>query len=129
MGNIPKELELDEYKSEVEDFLNKLTTNVSLLEKCNKGWSNVINRAKGEAKTNEEKEYAKATDGETGLIEMMFNTNEVISRLKARISRKREQVNYQKMLISTQASLQPVVEHATIQVARKVYAATLTVIQ
>ena len=62
-----------------------------------KDWSNIIKEVKGEAKVNEEKEYARVTDGKTGLIELMFNTNEVISRLKARvtiISRKREQVNY-----------------------------------
>ena len=33
LENKPKEQELDEYESEVEDFLNRLTTNVSLLEK------------------------------------------------------------------------------------------------
>ena len=88
----PKEQELDEYESEVEDFLNRLTTNVSLLEKCNKDWSNVLKEAKGDAKATEEKEYSRATDGETGFIELMFAANEVISRLKARvtlISRKR----------------------------------------
>jgi len=37
----------------------------------------LVEEAKGEAKANEEKKYAKVTDGET---EMMFNANEVISK-------------------------------------------------
>ncbi|XP_065891574.1 uncharacterized protein [Dysidea avara] len=129
LENKPKEQELDEYESEVEDFLNRLTTNVSLLEKCNKDWSNVLKEAKGDAKATEEKEYSRATDGETGFIELMFAANEVISRLKARvtlISRKREQANYQKMLTSTQTNLQPIIDHATVQATREVQAATLT---
>ena len=57
--------------------------------------ANVIKEGKGEAKRNKEKEYVKAR---------------VIW-----ISRKRKKVIYQKMLTSAQASLQPFVEHATIQ--------------
>ena len=57
LENKPKEQKLDEYKSEVEYFLNRLMTNVSLLEKCNKDWSNVLKEAKGDAKATEEKEY------------------------------------------------------------------------
>ena len=38
LENKPKEQELDEYESEVEDFLSRLTTNISLFEKCNKDW-------------------------------------------------------------------------------------------
>ena len=38
LENKPGEPELDEYESEVEDFLSRLTTNVSLLERCNKDW-------------------------------------------------------------------------------------------
>ena len=129
LENKPKEQELDEYESEVEDFLSRLTTNVSLLEKCNKDWSNILKETKGDAKVNEEKEYSRATDGENGFIEVMFIANEVISRLKARvtlISRKREQFNYQKMLSTTQTNLQPIIEHATIQATREVQAANLT---
>jgi len=62
---------LDEHNSELEDFLNRLGTNVSLLEKCNKGY----------AKANEEKEYVRATVDKTDL---MFTANKVISRVKAR---------------------------------------------
>ena len=36
LENKPREPELDEYKSEEEDFLSKLTTNVSLLENATK---------------------------------------------------------------------------------------------
>jgi len=115
LENKPKEQELDEYESEVEDFLSRLTTNVSLLEKCNKDWSNILKET--DTKVKEEKEYSRATDGENGFIEVMFIANEVISRLRARmklISRKREQFNYQKMLSTMQTNLQPIIEHATI---------------
>ena len=36
LENKPKEQELDEYEIEVEDFLSRLTTNVSLLENATK---------------------------------------------------------------------------------------------
>ena len=60
-----------------------------------------MKEAKGDAKINEEKEYSRATNGENGFIEVMFIVNEVILKLKARvtlISRKRQQFNYQIML-------------------------------
>jgi len=104
----PNKHDLDKHESEVEDYLNRLATNILLLEKCNKGWSNIIKEVKGEAKANKEKEYARTTMDKTGFIELMFTANEVISRLKARgtlISRKREQANYQRMLTLTQAKL------------------------
>jgi len=38
--------------------MNRFTTNVILLENCNKDWSNVMEEVKDEVKAKEEKEYA-----------------------------------------------------------------------
>ena len=65
-------------ESEAEYFINRLSTNSSLLERCNKDWSNVIKDAKGEGKAAEEREYARATEGED--IELILTANDTIAR-------------------------------------------------
>ena len=37
----PIETELDEEEGEAEDFANRISSNIALLEKCNKDWSNI----------------------------------------------------------------------------------------
>ena len=90
---VTTELDLDEEEREAQDLINRLSTNSTLLERCNKDWSNVIKDTKGELKAAEEREYARATEGENNFIELMLDANELIARLQARvtlISRKRE---------------------------------------
>ena len=52
------ESDLDGEESEADYFINRLSTNSLLLERCNKDWSNVIKDPKGEGKATEEQEYA-----------------------------------------------------------------------
>ena len=63
--------DFDGEESEAEYFINRLSTNSLLLERCNKDWSNILKDAtlKGEAKATEEREYARATEGEGSFIE------------------------------------------------------------
>ena len=101
----PVETELDEEESEAEDFANRISSNITLLEKCNKDWSNILKELKGDAKVTEESEYTRVADGEDGFIEVLLVATEVLARLKARItiiSRKREQVALQ----ATHAAIQ-----------------------
>ena len=67
------ETALDEKESEAEDFANRISTNIALLEKCNNDWSNILKELKDDAKVTEEREYARASEGEDGLIEVLLN--------------------------------------------------------
>ena len=107
--------DFDGEESDAEYFINKLSANSLLLERCNKDWSNILKDSKGEAKANEELEYAKAMEGENSFIELMLTANDTIARLKARvtlISRKREGIDRLRAVTSAQNELQPIIEHA-----------------
>ena len=52
------ESDLDGEEGEAEYFINRLSTNSLLLERCNKDWANILKDAKGEVKATEEREYA-----------------------------------------------------------------------
>ena len=73
----------------VEDLLQRLSTNVALLEKCNDEWKSLLDSKdlKGDLKAVEEKEYAWAIEGEGGIIELQLDAREVIARLQARLNR------------------------------------------
>ena len=111
MEKKPVETLLDEEESEAEDFANRISTAIALLEKCNDDWSNILKELKDDAKVTEEREYARVTEGEDGLIETLLNGKEVLARLKARITiilRKREQIALQatRTVIQENLSLQ-----------------------
>ena len=111
MEKRPVETLLDEEESEAEDFANRISTTITLLEKCNDDWSNILKELKDDAKVTEEREYARVTEGEDGLIETLLNGKEVLARLKARITiilRKREQIALQatRTVIQENLSLQ-----------------------
>ena len=104
----PVEIELDEEESEAEDFANRISSNIALLEKCNRDWSNILKELKGDTKVTEESEYTRVSDGEDGFIEVLLVATEVLARLKARItiiSRKREQVVLQATRVAKQENL------------------------
>ena len=46
---------LDKEEMDVESLINKLTINISMLERCNKDWTGIIKDLKGEAKATDEK--------------------------------------------------------------------------
>ena len=111
MEKRPVETLLDEEESEAEDFANRISTTITLLEKCNDDWSNILKELKDDAKVTEEREYARVTEGEDGLIETLLNGKEVLARLKVRITiilRKREQIALQatRTVIQENLSLQ-----------------------
>ena len=110
------ESDLDGEVSEADYFINRLSTNSLLLERCNRDWSNVIEDTKGEGKAIKECEYAQATEGEDSFIELMLTANDMIARPKARvmlISRKRESNDRIRAVTSTQNELQPIIEQIT----------------
>ena len=121
-NKILKEPELDEIENEMEDYINRLSSNIAMLERCNKDWSTLLKETKGDAKVTEEREYARMAEGDEGFIEIMLVANDVLSRLKAKvtlISRKREQaIRMRPLTSSAQEQLQPIVEQAAVQATR-----------
>ena len=95
----PAETQLDEEESEAEDFANRISTNITLLEKCNNDWSNILKEMKDNAKVTKEHKYAPVCEGEDGLIEALLTGDEVLARLKARITiiLQKEQIELQVM--------------------------------
>ena len=84
------ELELDEMESETEDFINRMSSNITILDK---NWSTLLKETKGDVRVTEEQEYTCVVEGEGGFIELMLIVNEVMARQKARttlILRKRD---------------------------------------
>ena len=67
------ETTLDEEESKPEDFANRISTTITLLEKCNDDWLNILKELKDDTKVTEEHEYARITEGEDGLIEALLN--------------------------------------------------------
>ena len=50
MEKRPVETLLDKEESEAEDFANRISTIITLLEKCNNDWSNILKELKDDAK-------------------------------------------------------------------------------
>ena len=118
---VTAESDLDGEEGEAKYFINRLSTNSLLLERCNKDWSNILKDAKGEVKATEEHEYTRATKGENSFIELMLTANDTIARLKGRITlilRNREGVDCFKAVTSAQHELQPIIEHAMREITR-----------
>ena len=70
--------DLEAAESELEDLIQRFSTNISLLERCNKDWITLLSELpKGEEKTAEEKEYVWATDGDDGLIELLLDSTQI----------------------------------------------------
>ena len=126
-----RELELDEIESETEEYINRLSSNFPILQRCNKDWSTLIlKEVKGEVKATEEREYTCIAEGEEGSIEVILVANDTLARLKARITlilRKHEQAFCLRPLTSSsQEQLQPIVKQAAVQVTRVVIQESLS---
>ena len=91
--------DLDKEEMDTESLINRLTTNISMLERCNKDWTRVMKDLKGEAKAANEKEYMRVAEGDEGFIEAIIIGNEVITRLRVKIifiSRKRNKITLER---------------------------------
>ena len=66
---------------------------ISLLERCNSDWSNVLKDLKGDERIKEEKELQKMADGSDGYVELILDAGEHVARLQTKskiISREQE---------------------------------------
>ena len=50
-----------------EDLIGCMNTNISLLERCNRDWVNLLKELLGEVKTAENAEYSQVAGGKEGL--------------------------------------------------------------
>ena len=63
----------------MEEVIAHINTNVSLLERCNRDWANLLKDLKSEEKGKEEKEYQQIAEGSEGYIEILMEANEVVA--------------------------------------------------
>ena len=90
-----EEKTIEELEFQVEEIIKRVNTSVSLIERCNRDWANLLRDVKGEEKVKEEKEFERVADGKDGYIEALLDAGDVVARLEARlrqIMRKREQL-------------------------------------
>ena len=80
-----EEESLEEDEIRVEEVIARISTNISLLERCNRDWSNLLKDLKSEERNKEEKEYQRVADGSEGYIEVMMDANEMVVRLQGRL--------------------------------------------
>ena len=86
------EEDLDKEETMVEDVLQRITTNLILLERCNSDWLALLKELKGDEKAVEEKEYVWATEGDDGLIELLLDSASCLSARLAKVTRLQEKV-------------------------------------
>ena len=79
--------DLDKEETQLEDLIQRLSTNIALLERSNKEWTMLLTELlKDEEKLAEEKEYLWAAEGDDELIELLLNSNETVVRLQGRLA-------------------------------------------
>ena len=57
-----------------------------MLERCNRDWTRIMKDLKGEAKAIDKKGYARTAEGGEGFIEAIIIGNQVVARLKVKIT-------------------------------------------
>ena len=81
------ESDLDTEETTIEDLLQRISTNITLLERCNDDWMKLLKELKGDEKAVEEKEYLWAAEDDDGLIELLLDSRETGARLQARLAK------------------------------------------
>ena len=76
---------MEDEKELAEELIERMNTNVNLLEKCNRDWVNLLKDLGAERKTAEEKEYDRMGEGEEGFVEVLLDAKEAVARLQARL--------------------------------------------
>lgn len=82
-----EEKTIEEEEEVIEDLVERMNNNVSVVERCINDWTTLLRGLKGEAKVTEEEEQSRAADGGEGYVEILLNSGECIGRLKARLKR------------------------------------------
>ena len=80
-----REETMDDEEFICEDLVGRMTTNVNLLERCNRDWVNLLKELSGEAKAAEDTEYNRVAGGNEGFIEVLVNSSEAVARMRTRL--------------------------------------------
>jgi len=62
---------MEEEEEVVEDLVEQMNNNVSIVECCINDWTSLLRTLKGEAKVTEEEEQSRAADGKEGYVEIL----------------------------------------------------------
>ena len=95
-----EEKTLEDDKLRVEETIARISNSSSLLECCNRDWSEVLKDLKGEEKTKEEKKLHELADGHEGYVGLLLDAGETVVFLQTRlkvISREQETVRQTKL--------------------------------
>ena len=78
------ESDLEKEETQLKDLVQRIliSTNIALLERCNKEWTTPLAELQGKEKVAEEKEYLWAADRDNGLIELLLDSHETVARLQ-----------------------------------------------
>ena len=82
-----EEKTMEEEEEIIEDLVERMNNNVSIVERCNDDWASLLRNLKGETNVTEEEEQSRAADGKEGYVELLLDSGECIGRLKARLKR------------------------------------------
>ena len=86
MASSLNEKELEDEEAMIEEYLECIINNVSIIEKCNREWPVLLREISGKQKITEE-EHTQAAEGPTGYVEALIAASEVIGHLKRRLKR------------------------------------------
>ena len=76
---------MEEEEEIVEDLVERMNNNVSVVEHCINDWANLLRTLKGEAQVTEEDEQSRTADGKEGYVEILLNSGKCIGQLKSRL--------------------------------------------
>ena len=76
---------MEEEELTLEDLIERMKNNVSVIERCNADWISLLQDLEGEAKVTEEQEHSRVAEGDEGYIEVLLNAGECISCMRARL--------------------------------------------
>jgi len=63
--------EIEEEELRVKELIDRFSTNISILERCNHDWVLLLKETQGETKTAEEKEHERVAEGPEGYVEVL----------------------------------------------------------
>jgi len=94
--------EIEEEELRVEELIDRFSTNISILQRCNHDWVSLLKETQGEVKAAEEKEHERVAEGPEGYVEVLLNA---MVRLKSRLKRILRKFEQRTQILETQYNL------------------------
>ena len=61
---------MEEEELTLEDLIERMKNNISVIERCNADWTSLLQDLEGKAKVTEEQEHSHVAEGDEGYIEV-----------------------------------------------------------